>query len=517
MIIQLKVFEQTLSIIDTKSIPRRGSKDYLVLQFTFSSDWDDLNKLCYLQRDEVSQFIEVVDGLVKVPEWFTEQDSFNITLLGTNGGQEVPTNVVYLHLEKSNTLWEKDAPEPQPSWLAKVIDLSNHPPTPGDNGYWLIWNTDSGAYVESELPLPDMPVGPQGPQGPKGETGATGATGPQGPKGDIGPQGPKGEQGPKGDTGETGPAGAGVPDGGTAGQLLSKTESGTEWINPPQSGVQPDWNQNDSDAADYVKNRPFYSSNKVENVLVEESTVSFVDDSGIYMGLLESTFLPTVGETYKVSWDGAVYESACVDFRGMIAIGNLFIAGAGSDTGEPFLVVADNGHSITIGTVDTSASHTISISNYIDSVVKINPKYLPMASETEPGIIALDNLYNYVLYLLKKEYFNPIDFQISGYGDKETIEKCANRNNSYGIYIPGKLGGAVLSCYNNSVNKYITSVLSGGENINCYKFSLGSLNAEQLWSISKDGVVISSSTANSTKKFKITVDDSGTISATEVT
>ena len=32
-----------------------------------------------------------------------------------------------------------------------------------------------------------------------------------------------------------------------------------------------------------------------------------------------------------------------------------------------------------------------------------------------------------------------------------------------------------------------------------------------------DGVIISSSTANSTKKFKITVDDSGTISATEVT
>lgn len=171
MVIQLKVFEQTLTIVDTKSVPRKGSKDYLVLQFTFSSDWDDLNKLCYLQRDEVSQPIEVVDGLVEVPEWFTEQDSFNITLLGTNGGQEVPTNVVYLHLEKSNTLWEKDAPEPQPSWLAKVIDMSNHPPIPGDNGYWLIWNTDSGAYVESKLPLPDIPVGPQGPKGEKGDTG----------------------------------------------------------------------------------------------------------------------------------------------------------------------------------------------------------------------------------------------------------------------------------------------------------------------------------------------------------
>lgn len=56
---------------------------------------------------------------------------------------------------------------------------------------------------------------------PRGETGAAGAVGPQGPKGDKG---------------DPGPAGAGVPDGGTVGQLLSKTESGTAWIDPPQSG-----------------------------------------------------------------------------------------------------------------------------------------------------------------------------------------------------------------------------------------------------------------------------------------
>ena len=231
MIIRLKVFEQTLSIVDTKSIPRKGSKDYLVLQFTFSSDWKDLDKLCYLQSGEVSQPIEVVDNLVEVPEWFTQQDRFYVTLFGKSGSQEVPTNVVSLRLEKSNTLWEKDAPEPQPSWLAKVIDLNNHPSIPGENGYWLIWDTDNGAYVESELPLPAVSVGPQGPQGEKGdkgdaftyadftaeqlaalkgEKGDTGATGPQGPQGEQGPKGDTGEtgpQGPKGDTGATGPQG----------------------------------------------------------------------------------------------------------------------------------------------------------------------------------------------------------------------------------------------------------------------------------------------------------------------
>ena len=159
MIIRLKVFEQTLSIADMKSVPRKGSKDYLALQFLFSSDWKDLNKVCYLQHGEVSQPIDVVDGLVEVPEWFTEQDSFDVTLFGKSGTQEVPTNVVSLRLEKSNTLWEQDAPEPQPSWLAKVIDLNNHPPIPGDNGYWMLWDTDIGAYVESDLPLPEVSSG----------------------------------------------------------------------------------------------------------------------------------------------------------------------------------------------------------------------------------------------------------------------------------------------------------------------------------------------------------------------
>ncbi len=249
MIIRLQVFEQTLSIIDTRAIPRKGSKDYLVLQFLFSSDWKDLDKLCYLQRGEVSQPIDVVDNLVEVPEWFTHQDSFDVTLFGKSGTQEVPTNVVSLRLEKSNTLWEQDAPEPQPSWLAKVIDLNNHPPIPGDNGYWLLWDTDSGAYVESDLPLPDGGSGGtsdhsklinrgNADQHPMSAvTGLVEALEGKQPKGDYltqdnlqsateaaleqakasgefdGPQGPQGEQGPQGIQGETGPQGPAGPAG----------------------------------------------------------------------------------------------------------------------------------------------------------------------------------------------------------------------------------------------------------------------------------------------------------------
>ena len=87
MIIQLKVFEQTLSVVATNSVPRKGSKDYLVLHFLFSSDWDDLDKLCYLQRGDVSHPIDVVDGLVEIPEWFTHQDSFDVTLFARSSNK----------------------------------------------------------------------------------------------------------------------------------------------------------------------------------------------------------------------------------------------------------------------------------------------------------------------------------------------------------------------------------------------------------------------------------------------
>ena len=156
-------------------------------------------------------------------------------------------------------------------------------------------------------------------------------------------------------------------------------------------GVQPDWNQNDETAADYVKNRPFYTGNPVETVLVEESTVSFSfsKNTGVYMGELASTFSATVGETYKVSWDGTAYECACVNFNDMPVIGNLSIAGAGSDTGEPFLMVVDNGQGIAIGTADTSASHTVSISGIVQEVVKIDPKYLPDNVATKADVEAV--------------------------------------------------------------------------------------------------------------------------------
>lgn len=142
-----------------------------------------------------------------------------------------------------------------------------------------------------------------------------------------------------------------------------------------EKSIQPDWNQNDSTAADYVKNRPFYTETR-ETVLVEESTVPFQNSGSIYMAGLESTFVPTVGETYKVYWDGTVYECICTKLNELKSIGNLSIINKGSDTGEPFFMNIIDGMAIEIATLDTSDSHTFSVSGVAEPIVKIPSKYI---------------------------------------------------------------------------------------------------------------------------------------------
>lgn len=196
--------------------------------------------------------------------------------------------------------------------------------------------------------------------------------------------------------------------------------------------VQPDWNQNDSTAADYVKNRPFYTGAPVETVLVEESTVAFEDGGGVYMGQLESTFMPTVGETYKVSWDGTTYENTCVNSNHIQVIGNLSIMGMGSDTGEPFLIAVGNGNGIRIVTADTSASHTFSISGFVQEVVKIDEKYLPENLATKSDVD--EKLGNCI------KTVNGTAPDASGNVEVQTISEDALSTNQYGTAIIVKNG-----------------------------------------------------------------------------
>lgn len=148
------------------------------------------------------------DSLSKSGEYYFQLRG----VLEADGVTKRHTNVVSAHIPKSLTgvgNWP-EVPTEFYQVEANILELYQHPPVPGSNGYWLVWDSDADEYVESQLALPDVSVGPQGPQGPKGEKGDPG---PQGPRGEVGPTGPQGEQGPqgpmgpKGDTGPQGPQG----------------------------------------------------------------------------------------------------------------------------------------------------------------------------------------------------------------------------------------------------------------------------------------------------------------------
>ena len=162
-----------------------------------------------------------------------------------------------------------------------------------------------------------------------------------------------------------------------------------------QSGVQSDWNQNNETALDYVKNRPFYTDT-AETVLVEESTVSFANSGGSYVAEFPTSFNAEFGKTYKVSWDGTVYECVCENFNNRIPIiGNKSIIGFGADTGEPFIIFNESGPNETgwaSMTTDTSASRTISISGFVSEVVKVDEKYLPTIPADKLPTIPADKL-----------------------------------------------------------------------------------------------------------------------------
>lgn len=206
-----------------------------------------------------------------------------------------------------------------------------------------------------------------------------------------------------------------------------------------QSSVQSDWNQNDETQPDYVKNRPFYMGAPVETVLVEESTVSFADAGGPYEAQFQSTFVATVGEAYKVYWDGSAYECTCADFNGNGVIGNLSIGGQGSDTGEPFIMIVHNAIGIQIYTADTSASHTFSISVFAPEVVKIDQKYLPSPLIIDATHLPTNNSWwGELREKIDSAYKNRREILLNVYGDNSFVLPCVSWVNDTATFIYAK-------------------------------------------------------------------------------
>ena len=249
--------------------PAAAQLDHKSRQITVTGDipegysWD-LLVMAPSGATDVWSLAAVGDGLAVVVTrgMVPEEGRYAVQLRGTlqsDNDTQRHTNIVQLRVLPSITAGGKwpVLPTEFSQAEARLRDIAAHPPIPG-NGVWQLWNSDTGAYEDSELPLPsgvdgvtphigdngnwylgdeDTGVaakgvkGDTGAQGPKGDPGAKGDTGAQGPKGDPGAKGDTGAQGPKGDPGAKGDTGAQGPKGddGTKGDT---GPSGADGVTP---------------------------------------------------------------------------------------------------------------------------------------------------------------------------------------------------------------------------------------------------------------------------------------------
>lgn len=333
------------------------------------------------------------------------------------------------------------------------------------------------------------------------------------------------------------------------------------------SGVQPDWNQNDETQPDYVKNRPFYTGDPVETVLLEKTTPEFdnAEVENLYAVSIPIDFSVERGQTYKVFWDGTVYECVCTNFSESLYFGNMHIltaAGIGigfPDTGEPFLMSSQNqGDSIAlfVYTQDTSASHTISIRGFDTPIVKIDEKYLPdtvvqpdwnQNDDTQPDYVKNRPFYTTPAgtELVNGTFRFIYNSAIGFYSNSGTITIELTEGKTYKVTLDGVEyetvcqvfqagilyigapefinGGTPPSdmpfiCTYNTGNGYVTfaTITDGSHFIIIKEVFTQIVKIPEQYIPEMSSVTLLSSTSGSTKKFKIKVDDSGTITATEL-
>lgn len=288
--------------------------------------------------------------------------------------------------------------------------------------------------------------------------------------------------------------------------------------------------------------------------LMEEQELAFSLTEGVYLASLAGGFLVAAGQTYTVKWDGAEYE--CVGAalgEDMYVLGNLSIAASGADTGEPFLYVCTQigaEPTVQFATLDTSAIHTISVQRIVETVTPMAEEYLPENIATKSDVEAtqkvLDGVFSSVATFTfdkqtfgrdtfvfnafnyyKISNFNPapedvISFKgTDEYGDKQYNISAGNNCVEYGYFIivasAGDCSIPITDTFTGSFTAPSAGLYASYDKDNAHmtagtaEFTIKPSSGNYI-----TGLFLKSCTHGSTKKFKITVDDTGTLKATEV-
>lgn len=287
--------------------------------------------------------------------------------------------------------------------------------------------------------------------------------------------------------------------------------------------------------------------------VMAEQELAFTLSDGLYAAPITNALEIVVGQTYTVNWDGTEHKCVCGAINSVLYIGNAAIVGEGNDTGEPFVYGNTPHTGSAFITLDTSASHTISVKITEEVITPMAEEFLPenlaTKSDVEVTQKVLDGVFSSAAtFTFDKQtsgrdtfnfnafdYYKISDFNpasedvISFKGTSESGDELSgiitgNNCVGYGPFIIVASAG-VCSLPVSETNTFSFTAPSAGlyaqyqaDNpvftAGTAEFTLKPSSENYIYI---KGLFLKSSTPNSTKKFKITVDDSGTISATEVT
>ena len=299
-----------------------------------------------------------------------------------------------------------------------------------------------------------------------------------------------------------------------------------------------------------------YPSKSVETVtLMEEQEVAFGDIGGGHMMAQSPVTLELganpikIGDKLTVVWDGVSYDVIVKDAAGdTLAFGNLSIS-------DPSLEATDDPFLYTYGiwvTSDTATSHTIGVAGPQAVYTTMDTNFIPVATENTYGAVKTsdfikmvtlkgemdkETVYKYaqefedghIRLLIDNGRFTEDISSISKYGTTSAGEifevytarapYCRKRYtcDNHGQYNFSSIGMS----YPTSADAFLEDIRLHSQDdpngISDVVLSAKGTAYDVFLDIDGKGIIMQSSTKGSMKKFKITVDDSGTLSATEVT
>lgn len=214
-----------------------GSKNFVQLLFTFSDDWDGIDKWALFARDNKTYEVAIVDGKCIVPyECARTSGQFQLTVVGKETAGDVIATTSDKAVRVSSNEFEENPTGSETrltntflvDTLAKVKEYADKAKEYSESVNVFIPSVDADGVMtwtnKAGLANP-APVNVKGERGPQGLPGAKGDKGDKGdafkytdftasqltalkgPKGDTGNTGPQGERGPQGATGPQGAKG----------------------------------------------------------------------------------------------------------------------------------------------------------------------------------------------------------------------------------------------------------------------------------------------------------------------